>query len=110
MTEKQNEAIKKEQENLRRTKKSISDLESQIEAAVTFDEMIDSLHDSFDTLKRLCKEKADALVKSFSDQEVEDVVVTFWTEGFPELICVAQFSKNENKEVVYNLDFSQTTL
>lgn len=51
MTEKQNEAIKKEQENLRRTKKSISDLESQIEAAVTFDEMIDSLHDSFDTLK-----------------------------------------------------------
>ena len=66
--------------------------------------------DSFDTLKRLCKEKADALVESFSDQEVEDVVVTFWTEGFPELICVAQFSKNENKEVVYNLDFSQTTL
>lgn len=71
---------------------------------------VGKVSDSFDTLKRLCKEKADALVKSFSDQEVEDVVVTFWTEDFPELICVAQFSKNENKEVVYNLDFSQTTL
>ena len=71
---------------------------------------VGKVSDSFDTLKRLCKEKADALVKSFSDKEVEDVVVTFWTEGFPELICVAQFSKNENKEVVYNLDFSQTTL
>ena len=50
---------------------------------------VGKVSDSFDTLKRLCKEKADALVKSFSDQEVEDVVVTFWTEGFPELICVA---------------------
>ena len=51
MTAKQNEAIKKEQDSLRKTNKSISELESQISAAVTFDEMIDSLHDSFDTLK-----------------------------------------------------------
>ena len=50
---------------------------------------VGKVSDSFDTLKRLCEEKADALVESFSDQEVEDVVVTFWTEGFPELICVA---------------------
>lgn len=51
MTQKQNEAIKSEQANLKKIRKSISDLQFQIDAAVTFDEMIDSLQGSFDRLK-----------------------------------------------------------
>ena len=66
---------------------------------VEYSRNVGKVSDSFDTLKRLSKAKADELVKSFSDQEVEDVVVTFWTEGFPELICVAQFYKNGDKDV-----------
>lgn len=36
--------------------------------------------------------------------------VTFWTEDFPELICVARFKKDDKGNIVYELDFSESTL
>lgn len=47
----QNEAIKEEQGNVRRYEKAIRDIEMQVNAAVTFDEMLDSLTVSFEELK-----------------------------------------------------------
>ena len=66
--------------------------------------------DSFEKLEMLCKCESDRLVIEFSNQGIEDIEVVFWTDDIPELICVAKFSKNENKELIYELDFSQSTL
>lgn len=51
LTSKQNSIIKTEQDNIRRYKKSIADIETQIENALTFDELIDSLSGSYEALK-----------------------------------------------------------
>lgn len=51
LTAKQNSLIKSEQDNIRRYKKSIEDIEAQIEYAITFDELIDSLSASYESLK-----------------------------------------------------------
>lgn len=39
-----------------------------------------------------------------------EIVVPFWTEDFPELICTGTFHKNSLGEIVYELDFSESTL
>ena len=39
-----------------------------------------------------------------------ETTVTFWTEDFPELICVARFNKDDKGNIFYELDFSESTL
>ena len=51
LTEKQNDTIKKEKENIRNYKKSIAELEDQIHSAKTFDELLDSMTESNESLK-----------------------------------------------------------
>ncbi len=65
--------------------------------------------DSFEKLKGLCESEAE---KICSEIEIgtEPVEIPFWTEDFPELICVGIFSKGENGCVKYELDFSESTL
>lgn len=69
---------------------------------------IGSVSDSMEKLTKLCHEKAEQLTKTMIIEN--DVMVTFWTEDIPELICIATFSKNTNGNITYNLDFSQSTL
>jgi hypothetical protein len=67
--------------------------------------------DSFEMLERLCKEEAEKLRAIIKVPDHGKVSVPFWTAyQFSELIGVAYFSKDKNGEVVYELDFSETTL
>ncbi len=66
--------------------------------------------DSYDKLVSICKEKSEELKRELDIAEQSVVTVSFWTGGMPELICVGEFSKNEDGEVVYHLDFSESTL
>jgi len=38
------------------------------------------------------------------------VSVPFWTSDFPELISVGEFRRNSDGTVVYELDFSESSL
>lgn len=67
--------------------------------------------DSFEMLERLCKEEAEKLRATIELPDHGKVSVPFLTAyQFSELIGVAYFSKDKNGEVVYELDFSETTL
>lgn len=66
--------------------------------------------DSFENLKSICKEKSEELKNQLKISSQSAAMVTFWTEDFPELIGVAHFKKNEREEIVYELNFSETTL
>ena len=66
--------------------------------------------DSFEKLKLICEEQADELKTKITFSTQSEIVVPFWTKDFPELICTGIFSKNSLGEVVYELDFSESTL
>ena len=66
--------------------------------------------DSFESLKAMCVEKSKELKSQIEIPIESSVEIAFWTDGIPELICNGDFRRNENGEVVYELDFSQTTL
>ncbi|WP_195531862.1 hypothetical protein [Bacteroides finegoldii] len=68
--------------------------------------------DSVETLEKICKEEAEKLAKTIELAEGDAISVPFWTPGpgFPELIGVGVFSKDETGKVVYELDFSESTL
>lgn len=51
LTKKQNDIIKAEQDNIRKYEAAIQNMEKQIQADITFDDMLDSLNQSYDTLK-----------------------------------------------------------
>lgn len=66
--------------------------------------------DSFDDLKKLCNKKAEELLKTMEFHGQDTISVSFWTENFPELICVGKFYKDEGGTICYELDFSESTL
>lgn len=66
--------------------------------------------DSFETLKSLSEEKAKSLCSTINLSIGEKKDVSFWTNGIPELIAVVTFEKKVNGEVVYEIDYSQSTL
>lgn len=83
LTAKQNDLIKKEQENLRRYKAAIANLEKQIEYAITFDELIDSINDSFDTLKEgtdfdIMKSIVRRYIKEINIEPIEGKKTSWW--------------------------------
>lgn len=65
---------------------------------------------SFEELQMLCKEEAEKISKSIDISNQEAISVPFWTSDFPELICVGKFSRDESGSIVYELDFSESTL
>lgn len=65
---------------------------------------------SFEELQILCQEEAEKLSKSIEISNQEVISVPFWTSDFPELICIGNFNRNENGSIVYELNFSQSTL
>lgn len=66
--------------------------------------------DGFETLQEICKEEAGKLVATINVPDNAVVSVPFWTSDFPELIGVGKFKRSENGKVVYELDFSESTL
>lgn len=65
---------------------------------------------SFEKLQMLCKEEAEKLSATIEISDQSKISVSFWTLDFPELICVGYFSKNESGSIVYEFDFSESTL
>jgi hypothetical protein len=69
--------------------------------------------DSMEKLTNLCEQEAEKLVKTLDIAEGDAISVIFSTipgPGFPELICVGVFSRDESGKIVYELDFSESTL
>ena len=68
--------------------------------------------DSMEKLGKTCKEEAEKLAKTLELAEGDAMSVPFWIPGpgFPELIGVGVFSRDENGSIVYELDFSESTL
>ncbi len=62
--------------------------------------------DSFDKLKMLCNEELKKLSETIEISNLEVISATFWTSGFPELICVGSFSRRESGLIALELDFS----
>ncbi len=65
---------------------------------------------SFDELQILCQKEAEKLAKSIEITNQEKISIPFWTSDFPELICVGNFIQDGSGSIVYELDFSQSTL
>lgn len=66
--------------------------------------------DSVEVLEKLCREEAEKLLWELDFQHQELISVSFWTSDTSDLICVGYFRKDENDEVQYEFDFSETTL
>jgi len=66
--------------------------------------------DSFEKLKVICEEHANELKNKIEISTESEISVPFWTKDFPELICNGIFRKNSLGEIVYKLDFSESTL
>ncbi|MBD5280304.1 MAG: hypothetical protein HDS35_07155 [Bacteroides sp.] len=71
---------------------------------------IGSVYDSFDTLKAMCNDKSNELVKAIELSEGEELEIVFWTEDIPELIGTSRIIKNDSGLQTYTLDFSLSTL
>lgn len=65
---------------------------------------------SFEELKSLCEKHSNELKHQLDIPAQSKVTVVFWTESISELICIGTFEKDSSGEVVYKLDYSQTTL
>ena len=60
--------------------------------------------------EEICREEAEKLLATLDVPEGRQVEVPFWTKDFPELIAVGKFSRDKSGKVIYELDFSQSTL
>lgn len=69
-----------------------------------------SIYDSNTSIKEQCESKAAELSKNLEISIGEEINIPFWTEDFPELICVAKFQKNEFGDILYMFDYSLSTL
>ena len=68
------------------------------------------VRDGFDALTSLCEKEAQKLCTQLDIQPNTTVEVSFWTKDFPELIGVGRFTANENGNITFVLDYSETTL
>lgn len=66
--------------------------------------------DDFETLKKLCEKEAEHLKETLNLAQEEKIEIPFWTKDFPELIAIGTFYRKECGCIVYELDYSQTTL
>ena len=63
------------------------------------------VRDGFDALK-----EAQKLCTQLDIQPNTTVEVSFWTKDFPELIGVGKFTADENSNITFVLDYSESTL
>lgn len=68
------------------------------------------VRDGFDALTTLCEKEAQKLCTQLDIQPNTTVEVSFWTKDFPELIGVGRFTANENGNITFVLDYSETIL
>lgn len=68
------------------------------------------VRDGFDALTTLCEKEAQKLCTQLDIRPNTTVEVSFWTKDFPELIGVGRFTANENGNITFVLDYSETTL
>lgn len=66
--------------------------------------------DSFEYLQTLAEKEAKFMCTTLDLAIGEKQEVVFWTNGIPELIAVVHFEKKPNGEVIYDMDYSQSTL
>lgn len=67
--------------------------------------------DSLEKLESICVEQANELKTKITFSTQSEIIVPFWTKDcFAELICKGIFTKNNLGEIVYELDFSESTL
>lgn len=67
--------------------------------------------DGLEKLTALCRIEAEKLLTSLAIPNSGVVAVPFWTSDlFAELICVGYFKRDALGMVVYDLDFSESTL
>lgn len=68
--------------------------------------------DNMEKLTKLCEQEAEKLLATIEVPEKETVSVPFWAPepGFPELICIGKFKRDNKGKIVYKLDFSESTL
>lgn len=67
--------------------------------------------DSFEYLQSLSEKEAKSLCSTLIFSIGEKKEISFWTGGIiSELIAVASFEKKLNGEVIYEIDYSQSTL
>lgn len=66
--------------------------------------------DDVKTLTKLCNDEAAKLALSIEIPDQIGVEVSFWTKDRPELICIGKYSKDVNGSIIYELDFSESTL
>lgn len=69
-----------------------------------------SVKDEFDVLATLCEKEAHKLCSKLDIKNNGTVEVAFWTKDFPELIGVGKFTADENGNITFVLDYSETTL
>lgn len=69
-----------------------------------------NVRDGFEALTSLCEKEAHKLCSQLEIDAGATVEVSFWTQDFPELIGIGKFTADENKNITFVLDFSQTTL
>ena len=68
------------------------------------------VRDGFDALTSLCEKEAQKLCTQLNIQPNTTVEVSFWTKDFPELIGVGKFTADENRNITFVLDYSESTL
>lgn len=66
--------------------------------------------DSLEHLQILSQRESEKIAKTLEIKEGEKLSFVFWTSDFPELICEAVFSKNEEGNIDFELDFEESTL
>lgn len=66
--------------------------------------------DSFEYLKALSEKEAKSMCSTLELATGEKKEISFWTDGIPELIAVVTFEKKPTGEVIYRIDYSQSTL
>lgn len=66
--------------------------------------------DSFEYLQSLSEKEAKNMCLTLDLAKGEKKEVVFWTDGIPELIAIVTFEKQTNGDVVYNIDYSKSTL
>lgn len=65
---------------------------------------------SFEKLKLSIHKETGKIATTINIKEREKIGFSFWTSDFPELICEAVFTKIDQGIVIYELDFTRTTL
>ena len=69
-----------------------------------------NVSDNFEYLKSICYKKSEELKEEIQISTLSCVEISFWTEDISELICIGKFCKNKEDKIIYELDFSQSTL